>query len=116
MVHDGLSDIFNNCHMGITAENVAREYGISRAEQDDFACASQNKAEAAQKAGKFKDEITPVEIPQRKKEAVIFSEDEYIRHGAKVKIYLLCVRLLIKTARLPPVTHRVLMTAPRLWW
>ena len=85
MVHDGLTDIFNNYHMGITAENVAREYGISRAEQDAFACASQNKAEAAQKAGKFKDEITPVEIPQRKKEAVIFSEDEYIRHGAKVE-------------------------------
>ena len=85
MVHDGLTDIFNNYHMGITAENIAREYGISREQQDNFACTSQNKAEAAQKAGKFKDEITAVEIPQRKKEALIFSDDEYIRHGAKLE-------------------------------
>src|SRR3954452_8052699 len=66
MIVDGLGDVYNQYHMGTTAENVARQYDISRAQQDEFAVASQNKAEAAQKAGKFKDEITPVMIPQRK--------------------------------------------------
>src|SRR5581483_7754054 len=62
MIVDGLWDVYNQYHMGVTAENVARQYGISRAQQDEFAVASQNKAEAAQKAGKFKDEIVPVMI------------------------------------------------------
>src|SRR6184192_3951055 len=66
MIVDGLWDVYNQYHMGTTAENVAREFGISRREQDAFAVASQNKAEAAQKSGKFKDEIVPVSIPQRK--------------------------------------------------
>ncbi len=82
MVHDGLWDIFNNYHMGITAENLAEKYGISREEQDAFACASQNKAEAAQKAGRFQEEIISVSIPQRKGDPLVFKEDEYIRHGA----------------------------------
>ncbi len=81
MVHDGLWDIFNNYHMGITAENLAEKYSISRDEQDAFAAASQNKAEAARNAGKFKDEIIPVVIPQRKGEPVIFENDEFIRDG-----------------------------------
>jgi acetyl-CoA C-acetyltransferase len=84
MIVDGLWDAFNQYHMGITAENVAKEYGITREDQDKFAVASQNKAEAAQKAGKFKDEIVPVPIPQRKGTPVMFESDEFIRHGATV--------------------------------
>lgn len=80
MIKDGLWDAFNGYHMGNTAENVARQWQISRDEQDKFAAASQNKAEAAKKAGKFKDEITPVTIKHRKGET-IFAEDEYIKEG-----------------------------------
>ena len=85
MIVDGLWDVYNQYHMGITAENVAKEHGISREEQDKFAVASQNKAEAAQKAGKFKDEIVPVPIPQRKGDPVMFADDEYIRTGATLE-------------------------------
>ncbi|MFM0049797.1 acetyl-CoA C-acetyltransferase [Caballeronia grimmiae] len=81
MVVDGLWDVYNNYHMGTTAENVAREYGISREEQDKFAALSQNKAEAAQKAGRFNDEIVPIAIPQRKGEPLQFTTDEFVRHG-----------------------------------
>lgn len=81
MIKDGLWDAFNGYHMGTTAENVARQWQITREEQDQFAVASQNKAEAAKKAGKFKDEITPVTIKTRKGDVVV-SEDEYIREGA----------------------------------
>ena len=84
MVCDGLIDVFNGYHMGITAENVARESRISREEQDAFACASQNKAQAAQAAGRFKDEITAVNIPQRKGDDIVFDKDEYIRLDAKI--------------------------------
>uniref|UniRef100_UPI0035B0D9AA acetyl-CoA C-acyltransferase n=1 Tax=Paracoccus sp. TaxID=267 RepID=UPI0035B0D9AA len=84
MIKDGLWDAFNNYHMGTTAENIATKWGISREEQDEFAVASQNKAEAAQKAGKFKDEITPVTISTRKGDVVVDS-DEYIRHGATLE-------------------------------
>ncbi len=80
MIKDGLWDVFNNYHMGQTAENLAQKYEISREEQDAFAVASQNKAEAARKAGKFKDEITPVVIKSRKSE-IVFEEDEFIREG-----------------------------------
>jgi acetyl-CoA C-acetyltransferase len=82
MIVDGLWDVYNQYHMGITAENVATQFGISRQEQDAFALASQNKAEAAIKAGKFKDEIVPVLIPQRKGDPVVFDTDEYPRLGA----------------------------------
>ncbi|MEJ5365659.1 MAG: acetyl-CoA C-acetyltransferase [Desulfosoma sp.] len=85
MIHDGLWDIFNGCHMGITAENVAAKYGISREEQDRFALSSQAKAEAAIKAGRFKDEIVPVEIPQRKGPAVVFDTDEHPRFGTTLE-------------------------------
>jgi len=81
MVVDGLWDVYNNYHMGTTAENVAREYGISREDQDKFAALSQNKAEAAQKAGRFNDEIVPIAIPQRKGEPLQFTTDEFVRHG-----------------------------------
>jgi acetyl-CoA C-acetyltransferase len=81
MIRDGLWDAFNGYHMGTTAENVAREFQITREEQDRFAVASQNKAEAARKAGRFKDEIAPVTVKTRKGETVVDS-DEYIRDGA----------------------------------
>jgi acetyl-CoA C-acetyltransferase len=84
MIKEGLWDAFNGYHMGVTAENVARQWQITREEQDKFATASQNKAEAARKAGKFKDEIAPVTVKTRKGETVV-SEDEYIREGAKVE-------------------------------
>ena len=78
MINDGLWDAFNNYHMGITAENVAKKYGISREAQDAFALASQQKAIMAQDAGKFKDEIVAVSIPQRKGDPMVFDTDEYI--------------------------------------
>jgi len=83
MIKDGLWDAFNGYHMGNTAENVARKWQITRADQDAFATASQNKAEAAQKAGKFKDEIVPVTIKTRKDDIVV-AEDEYPRKGVTV--------------------------------
>lgn len=83
MIVDGLWDAFNDYHMGQTAENLAEKYGISREAQDEFAVASQNKAEAAREAGRFKDEIVPVTIKHRKGETV-FEADEYIRTGATV--------------------------------
>lgn len=82
MVHDGLTDAFNNYHMGITAENIVEQWGLTREELDQFSVASQNKAEAAIKAGKFKDEIVPVEIPQRKGDPIVFDTDEYPKFGA----------------------------------
>ncbi len=84
MLRDGLTDAFNNYHMGTTAENVARQWQITRDEQDKFAVASQNKAEAAQKAGKFKDEITPVTVKSRKGDVVV-DTDEYIKHGVTLE-------------------------------
>lgn len=84
MIYDGLWDIFNDYHMGITAENLAKKYGISREEQDQFACDSQNKAEAAQKAGLFKEEIVPVVIPGKKGDTV-FDTDEFIKHGVTLE-------------------------------
>ena len=84
MIKDGLTDVFFNYHMGITAENVAEKWQITRADQDQFAVASQNKAEAAQKAGKFKDEIAPVTVKGRKGDTVI-DADEYIRAGATLE-------------------------------
>lgn len=82
MIKDGLWCAFNNCHMGITAENIAEKYGFTRAEQDLFAAQSQNKTEAAQNAGVFDSEIIPVEIPQRKGDPIIFKRDEFPRAGA----------------------------------
>lgn len=81
MIVDGLWDAFNQYHMGVTAENVAKKYDLDRAQQDAFAAASQQKAEAAQKAGRFAAEIVPVEVPQRKGDPVVFDSDEFPRHG-----------------------------------
>lgn len=85
MIVDGLWDVYNQYHMGITAENVAKEYGITREAQDEFALASQHKAEAAQQAGRFTAEIAPLEIPQRKGNPIVFDHDEYVRHGATLE-------------------------------
>ncbi len=84
MIVDGLWDVYNQYHMGVTAENVARKYEISRAEQDEFALQSQLKAEAAVKEGRFKDEILPVEIPS-KKGVTVFDTDEYPKHGSTLE-------------------------------
>lgn len=84
MIKDGLWDAFNGYHMGTTAENVANKFQITREMQDTFAVASQNKAEAAQKAGRFKDEIVPVTVKHRKGDTVV-EDDEYIRHGVNIE-------------------------------
>src|SRR5713101_8147080 len=81
MIIDGLWDVYNQYHMGVTAENVAKKFTISRREQDEFAATSQQRTEAAQKAGRFKDEIVPIEIPS-KKGATVFDTDEFPRHGS----------------------------------
>lgn len=85
MTNDGLTDAFNNYHMGITAENVAEQWGITREELDEFSVVSQNRAEEAIKAGKFKDEIVPVEIPQRKGDPIIFDTDEFPKFGTTME-------------------------------
>ncbi len=92
MIHDGLTETFNNYHMGVTAEKIAKHWNISRAEQDEFALRSQLKVEAAQKSGRFAAEIAPVVIPQRKGDPVIVDTDEYPRHGTTLE----------KLAKLPP--------------
>ncbi len=85
MIVDGLWDVYNDYHMGVTAENVAAKYGVTRADQDAFALASQQKTEAAQKAGRFKDEILPLEISQRKGAPLVFDTDEYPKHGSTME-------------------------------
>ncbi|MGL6070710.1 acetyl-CoA C-acetyltransferase [Craterilacuibacter sp.] len=85
MVFDGLTDAYNNYHMGITAENIAERYSISREEQDQLALSSQNRAEAAQAAGKFDAEIVPVLIPQKKGEPVAFARDEFVKAGSTLE-------------------------------
>jgi len=84
MIKDGLTDAFNGYHMGITAENIAKQWQLSRDDQDQFALASQNKAEAAQTAGRFEDEIVPFAVKSRKGETIV-SADEYIRVGATIE-------------------------------
>jgi acetyl-CoA C-acetyltransferase len=81
MIVDGLWDAFNQCHMGITAENIAKKYAFAREAQDAFAAESQQKAETAQKAGRFAQEIIPVSIPQRRGDPLVFDRDEFPRHG-----------------------------------
>lgn len=96
MVNDGLWDAFNGYHMGMTAENVAEQWGITREQLDEFAVISQNRSEAAIKAGKFKDEIVPVEIPQKKGDPVIFDTDEFPKFGSTME----------KVAKLKPAFKR----------
>jgi acetyl-CoA C-acetyltransferase len=83
MIKDGLTDVFNGYHMGITAENLAEQYQITRGQQDEFACASQNKAEAARRDGRFRDEIAPVTVKGRRGDTVV-EQDEFIREGVQV--------------------------------
>lgn len=85
MIYDGLTDVFNQYHMGVTAENIAEQWNISREEQDQFALKSQQKAEAAQKSGKFDSEIVPVEIPQKKGDPLLFKTDEFVRQGVTLE-------------------------------
>jgi len=85
MVNDGLWDAFNDYHMGQTAENIVEQYGFTREAQDELAVTSQNRAEKAQSEGKFEGEIVPVMIPQRRKDPIVFDQDEYIRKGATVE-------------------------------
>ena len=85
MIHDGLWDVFNDYHMGVTAENVAAQGGITREEQDEYALNSQLKAQAAMEAGKFREEIAPVAIPQRRGDAIIIDTDEYPRPNATIE-------------------------------
>ncbi len=85
MVNDGLWDVFNDYHMGVTAENIAKKYELSREEQDEFAAGSQQKAEVAQKEGKFTDEIVAVEIPQRRGDPIVFEVDEFPKPGVTVE-------------------------------
>ncbi|MDD2562745.1 MAG: acetyl-CoA C-acetyltransferase [Salinivirgaceae bacterium] len=85
LISDGLTDVFNDYHMGITAENIAEQWSLSREEQDLFALNSQKKTEAAQIAGKFKEEIIPIEIPQRKGSSIIFENDEFPKHGLSIQ-------------------------------
>ena len=85
MIKDGLTDAFNDYHMGITAENIAEKWNISKQEQDEFAVRSQNKCEAAQKTGKFAGEIVPISIPQRKGDPIVFDTDEFPRHGVTIE-------------------------------
>lgn len=85
MVADGLTDIFNNYHMGITAENIAEQWNITRQDQDEFAVRSQNRAEKAIKEGKFKDEIVPVVLPQKKGDPIVIDTDEFPKFGATLE-------------------------------
>ena len=96
MVNDGLWDAFNNCHMGITAENVAEKYGITREMQDELALRSQTRAAAAIAEGKFKDEIVPVVIPQKQGDPIVFDTDEYVKPGTTME----------KLAKLKPAFKR----------
>ena len=85
MIYDGLTDAFNDYHMGVTAENIVEQYGFTREMQDQLAVTSQNRAEAAIKAGRFKDEIAPVSVPQRKGDPIIVDTDEFPRFGATIE-------------------------------
>ncbi len=86
MINDGLWDVYNQYHMGITAENVAKQYGVSRADQDALALASQQKATAAQDAGRFKDEIVPILLPQKKGDPLVFDADEFINRKSTAEV------------------------------
>jgi len=105
LLRDGLTDAFHNYHMGITAENLAERYGITREQQDAFAVESQRKAVAAMEAGRFKDEITPIDVPQRKGDPVRIEADEQPRAQPRWSPWPSCVLPSRKTARLPPATR-----------
>ncbi len=112
MIKDGLWDAFNGYHMGMTAENVAKQFQITRQQQDEFAVKSQNKAEAAMKAGKFKDEIAPVTIKSRKGD-IIVDTDEYPKAGVTLESIAKLRRPSTKRVRSPRPTPPASTTAPR---
>ncbi len=114
MIKDGLWDAFNGYHMGTTAENVAEKYQITREQQDAFAVASQNKAEAAIKAGRFKDEIVPVTIKTRKGDVVV-DTDEHPRFGTTLEMVAKLRPAFARRAASPPATRRASTTAPPPW-
>ena len=98
MIVDGLWDVYNQYHMGITAENVAKKYGITREMQDALALASQQKAAAAQDAGKFKDEIVPLSIAQKKGDPIVFDTDEFLNRKTNADALAGCAPLLTRPA------------------
>ena len=109
MIKDALWDAFNNYHMGVTAENIAKQWGLTREMQDEFSASSQAKAEAAIKAGKFKDEIVPVVIPQRKGDPIIFDTDEFPRFGTTVEKLAKLKPAFVKMVQLQQVMLQELM-------
>jgi acetyl-CoA C-acetyltransferase len=114
MIKDGLTDVFNGYHMGITAENLAEQYQVTRQDQDQFAVASQNKAEAARGSGRFKGEIAPVTIKGRKGDTII-EDDEYIRAGATVEGVSGLRPPSRRTAASPPPMPAASTMVPRRW-
>ena len=114
MIRDGLWDAFNGYHMGTTAENVAQKWQITREQQDQFAAASQNKAEAAIKAGRFKDEIVPVTIKGRKGDTIV-DTDEFPKAGVTVEALAKLRPAFSRKARSRRAMPRASMTVPRPW-
>jgi len=104
LVHDGLTDVFNNYHMGITAENLAEKFGISREEQDEYAAKSQQKAEQAIASGHFSAEIAPVVIPQRKATLLLLIKMNIPAPAQQQRLFPNCVPLLKQAARLQQAT------------
>ena len=115
MLRDGLNDAFHGYHMGTTAENIATKFQITREEQDQFATASQNKAEAAKKAGKFKDEIIPFTISTKKGDIVVDTGRIHPSTASPMTRWPSCVRPSARTAPSPPATPRASMTAAAPW-
>jgi acetyl-CoA C-acetyltransferase len=116
MLADGLMDAFHNYHMGVTAENIAKKYDFSRELQDAFAADSQQKTEAAQAAGRFDDEIVPVEIPQRKGDPSSSTRTSSRVPAPPPRSSASCARPSTRKARSPPATPRASTTAPPPWW
>jgi len=113
MIVDGLWDVYNKYHMGITAENVAKQYGIDRGQQDALALASQQKAAAAQDAGRFKAEIVPVMIPQKKGDPIAFDADEFINKKTSAEALSGLKPAFDKEGTVTRATRPALTTAPR---
>jgi acetyl-CoA C-acetyltransferase len=112
----GLNDPFNKIHMGVTAENLAKKYGISRQEQDEFAQRSQQRAVEAIQAGRFQDEIVPVTVPQRRGEPKVVKTDEHPRPDTTVDALGKLPAASRKRGRSPPATPPASTTPPRRWW
>ena len=115
MIKDGLTDVFNGYHMGITAENLAEQYQVTRDDQDAFAVASQNKAAAARAAGRFKDEIAPVTVKSRKGETIVDARRIYPRRRRRRRASPACAPPSRRTAPSPPPTPPASTTAPPRW-